>query len=72
MIRTGDLLRSVDWSEHNNCYPIREGGKRKVMVYGDIVDGVEFETEIEAEQRLFEYRKWEKDTVLLDDLDNNK
>lgn len=71
-MRIGDIIRNIKWEDNNNCYSFQDGDKRKVKLYGKVVEKLEFKDKIWAERWLYDYWKNKKDTVLLDDLEKIK
>lgn len=68
----GDIIRNIKWEDNNNCCSFQDGDKRKVKLYGKVVEKLEFKDKIWAERWLYNYWKNKKDTVLLDDLEKIK
>lgn len=71
-MRIGDIIRNIKWEDNNNCCSFQDGDKRKVKLYGKVVEKLEFKDKIWAERWLYDYWKNKKDTVLLDDLEETK
>lgn len=71
-MRIGDIIRNIKWEDNNNCCSFQDGDKRKVKLYGKVVEKLEFKDKIWAERWLYNYWKNKKDTVLLDDLEKIK
>lgn len=71
-MRIGDIIRNIKWEDNNNCCSFQDGDKRKVKLYGKVVEKLEFKDKIWAERWLYDYWKNKKDTVLLDDLEKIK
>ena len=64
----GDVLNSIRWDEVNDCGTFQEWDKRKVKLYGKPIKDLEFNNEIEAEQRLYKYyRRTHKWRLLYED-----
>ena len=61
----GDIQNSIRWSEVNHCNPFQDWDKRKVTLYGEVVEDLEFDSEMEAEQRLYRYYRAKKKGSLL-------
>ena len=61
----GDIQNSIRWSEVNDCNSFQDWNKRKVTLYGKVVEDLEFDSEIEAEQRLYRYYRAKKKGNLL-------
>lgn len=71
-MRIGDIIRNIKREDNNNCCSFQDGDKRKVKLYGKVVEKLEFKDKIWAERWLYDYWKNKKDTVLLDDLEEIK
>lgn len=71
-MRIGDIIRNIKWEDANNCSSFQDGDKRKVKLYGKVVEKLEFKDKIWAERWLYNYWKNKKDTVLLDNLEEIK
>ncbi len=61
----GDIQNSIRWSEVNDCNSFQDWDIRKVTLYGKVVDDLEFDSEMEAEQRLYRYYRAQKKGSLL-------
>ena len=51
----GDVMRCIRWCEVNNCDAFKEWEKWKVKVYGEVVEGVEFDNKLDAKWWLLDY-----------------
>lgn len=61
----GDIQNSIRWSEVNDCNSFQCWDKRKVKLYGEVVEDLEFDSEMEAEQWLYKYYRAKKKWSLL-------
>jgi len=42
----GDIIRNIKWEDNNNCCSFQDGDKRKVKLYGKVVEKLEFKDKI--------------------------
>ena len=61
----GDVINSIRWDEVNDCGTFQDWKKRRVKLYGKVVENLELDNKIKAEQWLYKYYRKKKKWKLL-------